>query len=80
MRLPPLPADLKTCFVSKVPAPEPAALSRAELFGLIGRLKASADDKDRCGRRLVCFYEDVARGLLPERERKTARVSPGCKA
>lgn len=61
--LPPVPADLHLCFAKGVPAPAPGPKSKRELFKLIAELKASGDDKSRCGERLADWYEDIARGF-----------------
>jgi len=76
--LPAVPADLKVCFSRKIPQPAPGPKSKRELFALIAALKGSADDKDGCGRRLVCWFEDVARGFAGISE-KTA-LDPTCTA
>lgn len=54
--LPPIPADLKVCFDSIVPAPK-GALNKSEVIELIASLKLSEADKTACGKRLIVFYE-----------------------
>lgn len=64
--LPPLPADLVACFGPRTIVPRPAGkgpLSAAEVERLIARLKISEWAHDRCGRRLIAFYEALAAGL-----------------
>lgn len=62
VELPAVPADLKTCFAKKVRAPAKGELTKRQLFALVATLKNSSDEKDRCGVRLACWIEDVARG------------------
>ena len=61
--LPPVPAGLKICF-DKAPAPAPPGnLSRAQVFAILADLKASDQAKTDCGRRLIAWFEDLARGF-----------------
>lgn len=46
-----------------MPPPARGPLTERQLFRLIADLKASADGKDDCGRRLVAWYEDYAREM-----------------
>lgn len=73
--LPPVPADLKVCFDRTVPAPADEAITKKQLFALIAKLKASGDDKAECGRRLTCWYEDIASGFAKSKE----QMSPACR-
>ena len=74
--LPPVPADLKICFHRKIGIPAPEAMTKRQVTALIASLKNSADDKDRCGTRLVCWYEDIAAGFAQD---KTAPArAPEC--
>ncbi len=55
-RPPPLPADLKLCFDTIVPAPDIGAMSKADVTGLIVDLKTSEFEKVLCGKRIIAFY------------------------
>lgn len=57
---PELPADLKTCFDSIVPQPDPGSMSKAQVMRLIANLKQSETVKVACGKRLIAFYESLA--------------------
>lgn len=57
--IPPLPADLATCFDKTVPAPEPGALTAERVFRLIGDLKASETQKAQCGHRMVSMWKGM---------------------
>ncbi|WP_170145786.1 hypothetical protein [Rhodoplanes elegans] len=64
--LPPLPADLVACFGPHTLVPRPqgkGSLSAAEVERLVAQLKISEWAHDRCGRRLIAFYEALAAGL-----------------
>lgn len=63
LELPPVPSELRTCFEKIVPPPARGPLTKRQIFRLIADLKASADDKDACGQRLVAWYEDFAREM-----------------
>ncbi len=57
---PVLPADLKVCFNTQVPAPKAGSLSKAQVIQLISALKKSEAEKTECGRRLIGFYESLS--------------------
>ncbi len=61
--LPPIPADVRVCFASVVPAPRPGAMTAAEIARLIADLRRSDLAKTQCGRRLIGFYDTVAAEL-----------------
>jgi hypothetical protein len=64
--LPPVPADLRACFGPRTLVPRPqgaGAISAAEVERLVARLKMSEWAHDRCGRRLIAWYEALAAGL-----------------
>lgn len=44
-------------------------MTKRQLFNLIAGLKNAGDAKDGCLVRTICFYEDVARALLPIEKR-----------
>lgn len=60
--LPPVSADLKACFEKRAFIPK-GPWSKAQVISIIGRLQASEDEKDGCGKRLISFYEDLAAGM-----------------
>lgn len=57
--LPPLPADLKTCFNDTVPRPSEGTLTKGETMQLIAALKRSETSKTFCGQRMIQFYESL---------------------
>lgn len=56
-----MPTHLRTCFqhVTGLPAGDWTAAQTAEV---IGRLRKSELDKTDCGKQLLQFYDDVAKG------------------
>ncbi|MPZ19512.1 MAG: hypothetical protein GEV06_16570 [Luteitalea sp.] len=57
-----MPADVQTCFSQYVKAPK-GPLSKRAVVRLIAELKRSEVAKSRCGRRLIGFYNSIAKGL-----------------
>lgn len=56
--LPPIPADIKTCFAAETEAPA-GELTKADVMRLIASLRASEVSKTMCGKRLIGLYEDL---------------------
>mgnify|MGYP000853111033 CR=1 FL=1 len=58
--LPPIPADLHACFGAATLVPRPAGsgpITADEIVRLVARLKLSEHVHDRCGLRLIAWYE-----------------------
>lgn len=60
-RLPMLPSGYLACFNQMVPRPPPGNLTQRQVFDLIAAFKRSDQAKSQCGRRLIAFYETLAR-------------------
>lgn len=75
--LPPVPADLRVCFKQRVGPPEEPMTKRV-IFAKLAELKRNGDDKKgACGMRLICWIEDIARGLAgPD---QALPVAPDCR-
>jgi hypothetical protein len=61
--LPPVPADLKTCFVGVTTLPPEAQWDAVTTTKVIIDLRKSEAEKTDCGRRLIRFYEDLRAGM-----------------
>jgi hypothetical protein len=58
--------------------PLPEGKTSAQAAALkIAELKQDNDAKARCGERLVCWIEDIERGLAPPAHKR--KVAPECK-
>jgi len=60
--LPPLPADLVTCFDKTTPPPQ-GALTRGQVMRLIAQMRGNERNLQACGKRLQAFYNQF---LKPE--------------
>lgn len=60
-RLPPIPAGITSCLNHLVPAPTRG--DKAAVVRLIAELRRNDVAKTRCGKRLIAFYESIAKGL-----------------
>lgn len=70
VNLPPVPGDIKACLAHRVGAPPEGKLSRRVVFDKLAELKLDNDAKARCGQRLICWIEDIERGLASPADRK----------
>lgn len=59
--IPVLPADLRVCFDSTVPAPKPGPMTKSDVFRLIAKLKLSETEKVECGKRLIAFHDNISK-------------------
>jgi hypothetical protein len=57
-----VPAGVEACFAKYVKLP-PGPLNRKAVVRLIAELKRSEVAKSQCGRRLLGFYNSIAKGL-----------------
>jgi len=57
---PELPADLRVCFETVVPAPKQGPMTKAQVILKIAELKRSETQKTDCGKRLIAFYDSLA--------------------
>lgn len=62
--LPPVPGYLRRCFneVVVIPGERGTPLTREQAVTTLGELSASELRKTDCGRQLLAFYDDVAKG------------------
>lgn len=63
VQLPPIPSDLRQCFVGTVELPGQAEWDGEIVARVIADLRVSEASKTDCGRRLIAFYEDLASRL-----------------
>lgn len=63
--LPPIPVHLANCFSGTVDLPE-GDWTNAEVVEILAMLRASELQKNRCGRELIAFYEQLAEDLRTE--------------
>lgn len=57
--MPDIPADVRICFSTIVPAPKAGPMTDGDVLRLISNLKRSEASKTACGRRLISFYDDI---------------------
>src|SRR4051794_12362922 len=74
--LPAVPQDIKACFRSTVPPFPEGKTSIQSVFLKIAESKQDSDAKAKCGWRLVCWIEDIERGLASPKHKR--RVAPEC--
>lgn len=60
--LPQLPGEYDQCFSKKVAQPSAGTITKKQVFALIAALKKSETAKSQCGKRLISFYEGLAKG------------------
>ncbi len=62
--LPPLPLELRQCFkqVYQMPGKKGTPFTNEQVVSIIGGLRGSEAEKTDCGRRLISFYDNVAKG------------------
>lgn len=60
--LPQLSGEYDQCFSKKVPQPSAGNMTKKQVFALIAALKKSETAKSQCGKRLISFYEGLAKG------------------
>lgn len=60
--LPPLPADVLTCFTKTAKAPPKGSMDQQQIIKLIIQLRRSELAKSACGQRLISFYTILEKG------------------